>query len=63
MLESNLPILPHLSVVRARDVKWLRKGVSTVAQGTGVQGQMKDWKGRLERRNIQLLDADWKASK
>lgn len=63
MLESNLPMLPRLSVLRARDVKWLRKGVSSVAHSTGVQGQMRDWKWRLERRNIQLLDADWKASK
>lgn len=63
MLENNLPMLPHLLVLRARDVKWLRKGVSSVAQSTGVQGQMRDWKRRLERRNIQLLDADWKASK
>ena len=62
MLESNLPKLPHLSVLRTRDVKWLRKGVSSVAQETGVQGQMNYWKRRLERRNIHLVDADWKIS-
>jgi hypothetical protein len=62
MLENNLPLLPYLSVVRTRDVKWLTKGVTSVAQGTGVQGQMKDWKRRLERNNIQILDADWKTT-
>lgn len=53
-------MLPHLSVLRTRDVKWLGKGVTSVAQGTGVQGHMRDWQRRLERKNIQLLDADWK---
>ena len=55
-----LAMLPNLVVLRIRDVRWMRKGVSSLAQEAGVQGLMKEWKRRLERRGIQLLDADWK---
>ncbi|KAF9535877.1 hypothetical protein CPB83DRAFT_780161 [Crepidotus variabilis] len=60
VLEERLPFLPNLAVVRTRDVRWLRKGISSMAQGAGVQGEMREWKRRLERRNIQLLDTDWR---
>lgn len=61
VLEGILPNLPNLAVIRTRDVKWLRKGVSLMAHGAGVQGEMKEWKRRLERRKIHLLDTDWRA--
>ena len=60
VLDHVLTMLPNLVVLRMRDVRWMRKGVSSIAQETGVQGQMKQWKRRLDCRGIQLLDADWK---
>lgn len=60
VLESLLPKLPSLSIVRARDVRWLRRGMTSRAQEAGVQGEMRDWNRRLGRRGIQVLDADWK---
>ncbi|KZT30949.1 hypothetical protein NEOLEDRAFT_1126633 [Neolentinus lepideus HHB14362 ss-1] len=59
-LESILSTLPSLVAVRARDVHWLRKGISSRAQEAGVQGLMREWKRRLARRGIKILDADWK---
>ncbi|PPQ64245.1 hypothetical protein CVT24_008648 [Panaeolus cyanescens] len=58
-LERLLPLLPNLVAVRARDVRWLRKGISSHAQTAGVQGEMCEWKKRLERRGIRMLDSDW----
>ncbi|EAU92562.1 hypothetical protein CC1G_06573 [Coprinopsis cinerea okayama7 len=59
VLERMLPYLPNLVMVRARDVRWLRKGISSMAVETGVQGEMRDWKRRLARRRIRLVDGDW----
>lgn len=58
-LERLLPLLPNLLAVRARDVRWLRKGISFRAQAAGIQGEMLEWKRRLERRGIRMLDCDW----
>ena len=58
-LEKYIPHLPNLTVVRARDVRWLRRGMTLHAQGAGVQGEMRDWRRRLARRGITVLDADW----
>ncbi|KAI0756575.1 hypothetical protein C8Q80DRAFT_1090729 [Daedaleopsis nitida] len=60
VLEGLLPRLPRLRFVRARDVKWLREGMSSRAQQAGVQGEMLLWRRKLKRRGIQLLDAEWK---
>ncbi|KAG7099749.1 hypothetical protein E1B28_001562 [Marasmius oreades] len=54
-----LPYLPSLKAVRARDVRWLRKGVGVRAQEAGLQGEMREWRRRLGRRGIRVLDADW----
>ncbi|KAF9486337.1 hypothetical protein BDN70DRAFT_869829 [Pholiota conissans] len=59
-LETLFHRLPGLAILRIRDIRWLRKGVSTMAQGAGVQGEMLEWKRRLERRRILLVDADWR---
>ena len=59
VLESLLPKLPNLKVVRARDVRWLRAGMNSHAQEAGVQGEMRRWRQRLARRGIQVLDASW----
>ena len=60
VFERLLPLLPKLAVLRARDVRWLRKGISLVAQEAGVQGEMRKWQRRLSRWGIRLVDADWK---
>ncbi|KAF9270739.1 hypothetical protein L218DRAFT_889471 [Marasmius fiardii PR-910] len=54
-----LPYLPSLKAVRARDVRWLRKGVGVRAQEAGLQGEMREWRRRLARRGIRVLDASW----
>ena len=59
VLESLLPKLPALKAVRARDVRWLRPGMGAHAQEAGIQGEMRDWKRRLGRRGITVLDAQW----
>lgn len=59
-LESLLPSLPSLVVVRMRDIRWVRKGLNRHAQEAGVQGEMRVWRQRLAKRGIHLLDGDWK---
>lgn len=60
IFERLFPLLPDLAVLRARDVHWLKKGISSMAQEAGIQGEMRLWKRRLERRGVRLLDADWR---
>ncbi|KAJ6601275.1 hypothetical protein DFH09DRAFT_1127332 [Mycena vulgaris] len=60
VLERLLPHLPGLCAVRVRDVRWLRKGMGLRAQEAGVQGEMREWRRRLLRRGIRVLDAEWK---
>lgn len=50
--------LPALRTVRLRDVRWLRAGIAGGAREAGVQGEMRDWRTRLSRRGILLLDAE-----
>ncbi|KXN88936.1 hypothetical protein AN958_06807 [Leucoagaricus sp. SymC.cos] len=59
VLDRSLRHLPHLHVLRAREVKKLKKGLSSRAQEAGVQGEIKEWRRRLLRRGIRVLDADW----
>jgi len=59
-LEALLPRLPSLAVVRARNVRWLRSGVAGKALEAGTQGDMHDWRRRLARRKIRLVDSEWK---
>ncbi|KAJ8084611.1 hypothetical protein PM082_003384 [Marasmius tenuissimus] len=60
LLSRLLRYLPSLRAVRTRDVRWLRKGMGAVAQEAGLQGEMREWRRRLARRGIRLLDADWR---
>ncbi|KAF8641190.1 hypothetical protein AX17_000825 [Amanita inopinata Kibby_2008] len=62
-LQQLLPKLSKLEVIRLRDVRWLREGVSSHAQQAGVQGEMREWVRRLGRNGIRVLDADWKGLK
>jgi hypothetical protein len=57
--EKILPRLPRFCMIRIRDVRWLRKGMNSRAQVAGVQGEMREWRKRLSRRGIRLVDADW----
>ncbi|KAJ7361152.1 hypothetical protein DFH08DRAFT_732733 [Mycena albidolilacea] len=59
VLERLLPRLPALRAVRARDVRWLRKGMGSSAQAAGVQGELREWRRRLLRRGIRVFDAEW----
>ncbi|KAJ7762421.1 hypothetical protein DFH07DRAFT_410913 [Mycena maculata] len=59
VFKRMLPHLPALCAVRARDVRWLRKGMGLRAQEAGVQGEMREWKRRLVRQGIRMLDAEW----
>lgn len=60
VLEALLPKMPGLRIVRARDVRWLRPGMSVRAQQAGTQGEMVEWRRRLSRRGVQVLDSEWK---
>ena len=59
-VEALLPHLPSLTVVRTRDVRWLRAGVSGKALEAGVQGEMHEWRRRFARRGVRLVDGDWR---
>ncbi|THH13979.1 hypothetical protein EW146_g6302 [Bondarzewia mesenterica] len=59
-LEALLPRLPKFQAVRMKNVKWLRRGVSGKALEAGVQGEMRDWRRRLGRKGVRLLDGDWR---
>ncbi|KAG2159604.1 uncharacterized protein EDB93DRAFT_1111104 [Suillus bovinus] len=61
-LERLLPFLPSLQIIRMRDVRWLRHGMTSRAQEAGIQGEMLEWDCRLARRGIRLLDGNWKES-
>ncbi|EMD41867.1 hypothetical protein CERSUDRAFT_147248 [Gelatoporia subvermispora B] len=61
VLNALLPKLPGLKLIHARDVRWLRGGVSPYARTAGVQGDMMVWKRRLSRRGIDVVDAEWKS--
>lgn len=60
VLEALLPKMPALRIVRARDVRWLRPGMSLRAQQAGTQGEMVEWRRRLSRKGIQVVDSEWK---
>lgn len=59
-VETLLPRLPSLTVVRARAVRWLRAGVSGKALEAGVQGEMHEWRRKFARRGVRLVDSEWR---
>ena len=50
--------LPNLREVKAREVRWAKKGMSDRAREAGFQGEMLAWKRQLNLKRIQMLDAD-----
>ena len=50
--------LENLQVVRTRDVRWLRRGITSQAMETGTQGEMREWRRRFASKGVRLLDAD-----
>ncbi|KAF9786686.1 hypothetical protein BJ322DRAFT_665734 [Thelephora terrestris] len=50
--------LRSLRVVRTRDVRWLRRGITSQAMETGTQGEMRDWRRKFASRGVSLLDTD-----
>ncbi|KAK2461510.1 hypothetical protein APHAL10511_005973 [Amanita phalloides] len=63
IVQDLLPKLPALRVIRIRDMRWLRDGISSRAQAAGVQGEMREWARRLGRNGILVLDAGWNGLK
>jgi hypothetical protein len=59
-LEYLLPSMPKLKAVRARDVRWLRKGMTPYAQAAGVQGELREWSRRLRTKGDRVLDGEWR---
>jgi hypothetical protein len=57
-IERMAVILQNFKVVRTRDVRWLRGGMTPRALEAGVQGEMRDWRRRLLPKGIIILDAD-----
>jgi len=57
-ISTAVSSLINLRVVRTRDVRWLRRGITSQAMETGTQGEMREWKRRLASRGVNLLDAD-----
>ena len=62
VVERLLPLMPSLRAIRARDLRWLRPGMTLRAQEAGVQGELREWRRRLAPRGVRVLDADWKMS-
>lgn len=59
--DALLPLLPHLPAlreIRARDVRWAKRGMSERALEAGHQGEMRTWRRLLATRRIKMLDAD-----
>jgi len=52
--------LKNLRVVRARDVRWLPRGIAPQAMNAGTQGEMREWRRGFASRAVTLLDADMK---
>jgi len=59
VLDKLLCYSPRLHVLRTNKVRKLKKGLSSRAQEAGVQGEIKEWRRRLMRRGIRVLDVDW----
>ncbi|EJC98596.1 uncharacterized protein FOMMEDRAFT_113748 [Fomitiporia mediterranea MF3/22] len=53
-----LPYIPRLREVRARDVRWAKRGMSARAREAGFQGEMYAWRHLLAPRGVKMLDAD-----
>ena len=51
------PLLPALREVRVREVRYLTKSMGTGAAGAGSSAAMLDWRRRLSRRGVVVLDA------
>lgn len=60
VLQGLLPKLPKLTLIRMRDVRWVREGISSHARNAGVQGEMRDWVRRLGKNGVLIVDADWR---
>jgi len=58
VIEAMAPVMKNLKVLRARDVKWLRHGMTPRALEAGVQGEMREWRRRLNLRGIAVVDAE-----
>ena len=51
-----LGLLQSLEEIHMREVRWIRAGLSNRAAEAGVQGEMKEWKRRLGRWRVRIMD-------
>ena len=51
------PLLPSLREIRVREVRYLKKAMGVGAAGAGSSAVMLDWRRRLARRRVIVLDA------
>lgn len=56
--ERLLPPYTCLMEVRARDVRWARKGMNAQAEAAGVQGEMRVWQRLLKTKSVLMVDAE-----
>ena len=50
--------LKNLRAVRTRDVRWSRRGITSQAKETIIQGEMRKWKRSLSLLGVVLIDTD-----
>ncbi|KIM23790.1 hypothetical protein M408DRAFT_332154 [Serendipita vermifera MAFF 305830] len=51
------PLLPSLREIRVREVRYLKRAMGVGAAGAGSSAVMLDWRRRLARRRVAVLDA------
>lgn len=56
-LNQVIPFFPSLREIRIRDVRYLRSGMGRSALGAGSSAIILEWKNRLARRRIKVLDS------
>ncbi|GJJ11437.1 hypothetical protein Clacol_005670 [Clathrus columnatus] len=52
----HMGLLPNLKIIQMQEVRWIRPGLSHRAAEAGVQGELKEWKLRLSRLGVHILD-------
>lgn len=52
----HIGLLPNLRIIHMQEVRWIRSGLSSRAAEAGVQGELREWKLRLSRLGVHILD-------
>jgi len=51
------PIFKELREVHVREVRYLRRGMGKIAEGAGNSASITEWRRRLARRGVRVIDA------